>query len=253
MQIADGLIEGLIGEYKFGRNPDVDSGNLSDIWDYGGNTTGQPIYVFPDSAGEAMTVSSDDANDTAAGTGAQSVVIFGLDDNFNIYERAPISLNGVSGVALPENLTSVHRVRVVSAGAGDKNAGNIFVGNGTITAGKPANIFAMVTIGLDQTLMTPYMVPADYTAFIYGWNGSVIRPPAAGSASLRFMVRPFGEVFQVADTIGLKSDGTNAKDHGLWEILPLKVEAKSQIKIESLTDSANFIVDAGYVMILRKN
>jgi len=253
LQISAGLIPNLEREFKYGRNPNIASGVVSDIWDYGG-TGNQPIYVFPDSAGEDMTISSDLGTDTSAGAGARTAQIYGLDTNFNLY-NVVLSLDGQNAVAIPEKMTSVHRIIIRTDGSSGLNAnlGNVYVGSGAVAVGKPANVFAMIAVGNGRTLMTPYMVPAGRTAFIYKWNASIIKPPSDSSASLLFKMKPFEEVFQVQDSIGLVTDGDNNENSDLWECSPLPIFEKSQIKIEATTLASSFIIDAKYIGFLRKN
>ena len=75
LRSAMGLTGGSVTSfYKFGYNAAVSSTEET-VWMQGGR------YVWPTSA-STMTISSADANDTSAGTGAQTVTINGLDANY---------------------------------------------------------------------------------------------------------------------------------------------------------------------------
>ena len=87
------------------------------IWTEGG------IYVYPTSA-EAVYISSTDANDTSAGTGARTVKVFGLDANWELQEETVI-LNGQTQVRVGASLTwiRIFRAFVVTVGSGGTAAG----------------------------------------------------------------------------------------------------------------------------------
>jgi hypothetical protein len=65
--VAAGLMQGFEINKKFGRNEDIDTDSEpEDIWHGGGPYTGQPTS----GSAETVTVVSDNANDTAGGTGS---------------------------------------------------------------------------------------------------------------------------------------------------------------------------------------
>ncbi len=151
LETGDGKVRPI---YKFGFNADVQSASEEVIWDGGG------AFVRPSSA-IAMTISSSSAADTSAGTGARTVKVFTLDGNF-VEQVDTLTMDGQSGVAVGStNRIRGWRLKVLTAGSGGQNAGTIYLGSGTITSGVPAVIYAQITIGQNQTLMTPYTVPAD--------------------------------------------------------------------------------------------
>lgn len=128
------------------------------LWEEGG------VYVFP-SAASTMTLSSDDANDTSAGTGARTVLIAGLDSNYNEISET-VTLNGTTAVTTTNEWFRINNMRVASAGTGKTNAGSLFLGTGTVTAGKPANVFAEIYIGDGVTHEGLYSVAASTTLHI---------------------------------------------------------------------------------------
>jgi len=117
------------------------------------------LYSFP-SAATAMTVSSTSAADTiAGGTGAGVVQLVGLDSDYNQVTHL-IQLNGTTGVAIPTNLLRVNDLTVVFSGSGGVNAGDLYVGSGTVSGGKPATVYRTVMAGLGISSDAVYTVPA---------------------------------------------------------------------------------------------
>ena len=170
--------------YKFGSNATVGN-TLETIWEEGG------LYAYPASA-STMTVSSSDTNDTSAGTGARTVLISGLDASYNEASET-IILDGQTAVTTVNTYIRMNRAIVLTAGSGAGNAGVIYVGTGTVTAGVPANKFTTIAIGANQTLQAFWTVPAGYTAYNYQTNistGNSSNTPAVLKTVL--VARPFG-------------------------------------------------------------
>lgn len=156
------------------------------------------LYSYVTSA-TTMTVSSTSANDTAAGTGAQTIEFFGNDTDFNQVSDT-VSMAGQAPVTLTPDLLRVWRARVRTAGSLATNEGTIYIGDGTVTAGVPANIRAVVSPSNGQTLMCVYTVPAGKTAVIVSKVFSVGR---AKDCTFRLFTRKFGELFLIREQMGL--------------------------------------------------
>ena len=89
LQVARGQIPWHQSVVVFGYNSDVDT-SVETVWPYGG------LLQFPDTALQ-MKVSSDNANDTAAGTGARTVYVKGLNADHDVISEI-VSLNGQTAV-----------------------------------------------------------------------------------------------------------------------------------------------------------
>lgn len=136
IDLALGNILGFSVGTKFGRNSNIDIGTTpEDIWHGGGNYTGQPENFTP----ETVDVFSANANDTAAGTGARTIRIFGLKTNSSeVYESEDITLNGTSTVTSTNSWWRVNRAYVLTAGSTGSAQGDITIRSTTTTA----NVFA---------------------------------------------------------------------------------------------------------------
>lgn len=229
--------------YKFGQNQSVGNSDET-IWEEGG------LYVYPPSA-TTMTVSSSDANDTSAGTGARTVEIFGLDGSYNEVSET-IIMNGQTAVTTSNTYLRVNRALVLTAGSGGANAGIIYVGTGTVTAGVPVNKYTTINgDGLNQSLQAFWTVPAGYTAYIYQTNistGNSSSTPAVLKTIL--VIRPFGGVFNTKEVITL-TDGNHLQNYNF----PIKVTEKSDIEFraESSSPSVSFDVSASLNILYKQN
>jgi hypothetical protein len=93
--------------------------------------------------GYALDVISSSAADTAAGTGARTVTIYGLAlDGTQLIET--VTLNGQTAVTTTKAFWRVFGAQVATAGTGRVNAGDIYIyktgTGGTITAGVPGTL-----------------------------------------------------------------------------------------------------------------
>lgn len=240
LQVARDQIQGHKTLFKFGNNADI-NGSLETIWSHG------DLYAYP-AAATVMKVSSSSASDAAAGTGARTVVVAGLDANYNEASET-VTLNGQTEVLTTTAFIRVFRAYVVTAGSGGTAAGTIYVGTGTVTAGVPATVYAEIALGENQTTMALWTVPAGYTLYITGGTFSAASNNVAQYVLGKFMVRPFGSVFRNAADITVNSNVFRYD----WEI-PLAVPEKSDIEARAIALSGtNFYVTAAFEGIYIKN
>jgi len=97
------------------------------------STTAQPVWGVSAAqyvqltTGTALEVVSGSANDTAAGTGARTVKVEGVDASYVPFSET-VTLNGTTPVALANtSVIAINRTTVLTAGSGLANAGNIDV------------------------------------------------------------------------------------------------------------------------------
>jgi hypothetical protein len=136
-----------------GFNDDGDTGD--DVWE------ASAVYPFP-AAAAATTIISDSADDAAAGTGARTCLVTGLDANYNFVSQVA-SMNGVGAVTLGTQLLRVLGVEVLTAGSGGLNAGIINVRHG-------ATDLAHMVVGWNTTKMAIYTIPAGRYGFLLDWS-----------------------------------------------------------------------------------
>jgi hypothetical protein len=240
LQVSRGQIQGHKTLFKFGNNGDI-NGSLETIWSHGG------IYAYPSSAIQ-MKVSSSSANDASAGTGARTVVISGLDQNYNEISET-VTLNGQTEVLTVNTFIRVFRGFVQSAGSGNTAAGTIYVGTGTVTAGVPATVYAEIPLGANQTQMALWTVPAGYTLYIYGGTFTAASNNVSQYILGQFCFRPQGGVFRNVADITVNSFAFRYD----WEI-PLAIPEKSDIEARAIAISGtNFFVTAAFEGLYIKN
>lgn len=156
LQVARGQINGHSIVTVSGYNSDVDT-----AWEM---ITPVGDLSYP-AAALQMTVSSSSTSDTSAGTGARTVLINGLDANYNVISES-VTLNGQTVVTTTNSFLRINSMLVTTAGTGLANAGIIYIGSGTVTSGVPATIYNVIAVGYNNTTSSQYTIPAGYTGYL---------------------------------------------------------------------------------------
>ena len=216
--------------HKFGENDDVNTAANEDVWDAGGD------YNWP-AAAQTMSVVSANAADAAAGTGARTVQLIGLDANYD-YLAETVTLNGVTPVVTTGSFLRLHRMRVLTAGSGEQNAGII-----TATGSTSSSVHAQINAGNNQTLMAVWTVPAGYTLFLNEVVIGVLRQTAA-AVDFTLRVRPENEVFTPRVVLPLNSQGQSGFAYTYVE--PLVISEKSDVIVRVGTSANNTAVTADF-------
>ena len=240
LEVAKGNIAGHSVVNKFGSVPDVDSATtFVAVWE-----GAQGDYLgFNATAAEIATVASSDANDTSAGTGARTVRVMGLDENFEEQEEDVI-LNGTSLVDTVKSYIRLHRAKVLTAGTGGSNAGVISIAQKVTTA----NVFAEMPIGNNMTMIAAFTIPAGKDAYVYDWFVG-INKKTASAMNARLLMRPPGGVFQVKEELAINSAGTGYVSRE-YTLPKNTIAGKTDIVIVVNSDSVNASASAGFDLIL---
>lgn len=238
LDVARGLVTGMRPVNKFGRNSDVDAG-AEDLWAQGG------LYVEATAASVVNFVSSS-ANDTAAGTGARTISVTGLNAS-NVEVTETLTLNGTTNVPTVNSYNFISRVIVLTAGSGGANAGTI---TGTATGGGTPLLIS-VAIGINQSQLGVYKVPAGKSAYISSWGGSFYSATALAQVELRLLIKPSGGVFNLKDNINLFTGGATASIKN--KTPPIVAPDSSIIKIQIVTANANNDVNGNFDFVLVTN
>jgi len=157
LQVARGQITGHSVVHVFGHNPDIDTSEET-IWPTNG-LVGHPASPT------VMQISSSSADDAAAGTGARTVYILGINGTGGYVEET-VTLNGQTEVNTVNSYDAIQTMTVMSVGSGGVNAGTIYAGTGTVTAGVPAVPYSAMGVGDNTSLVGHWTCPVGYTGYI---------------------------------------------------------------------------------------
>ena len=222
-EVATGGISSLSYIEKFGRNTTVASGAQETIWD------GSTLYSYAATAVITHAISAN-AGDT------MDIEIQGLDADWALVVQT-ITLTGDTQVALTTPLIRVFRARLVG--------GTASLGVISITTTGQSATYAQILVGVNQTNMAIYTIPAEKTGYLHVWYASMLRATGttATAADVDLYRRDFEEVFRSTQPIGIQNTGS-----GQWQYrytFPIKLPAKTDIEVRA-TPTANADISAGF-------
>lgn len=172
LQVARGQVFGHTAVYRTAYSTHATSAATYCLWNR------PAAYTFPTVA-STMKLSSSAVGDTT-----QSVLIEGLDANYNPISEI-IALNGQTGVSSTKAFLRVNDMTVLV----DNPTGSIYFGTGTITAGVPANVYGFISALDNKSAVAVYTVPAGYTLYITAGSISVSGINATSYLSVEFHAR----------------------------------------------------------------
>jgi len=223
--------------HKFGRNPNV-GGAPETIWMQGG------IYSYLTSP-STVYVTSNDAADAAAGTGARSVTVQGLDVNYQEVEETLTVGGSVSTV----EFLRVFRAFVVDSGSEGTNVGDVKVttgagGSGTVLA-DIGTIGTGTTFGLGQSQLALYTIPAHCTGYLITWNVGIGAYNSTATVSLYTRVFDTGyESFRTRDIMDVPG-GFHTRNYNV----PIKIPARTDIEVRAIASTGS-VISASFDLVL---
>ena len=240
LQVARGQVDGHKTLFKFGINGDVGT-SVETVWAQGGT------YAYPASA-TVMKISSSSADDAAAGTGARTISIAGLDANYNEISETVI-LDGQTAVNTVNSYLRISRMFVVTAGSGATAAGTIYAGTGTVTSGVPATVYGMIALNANQTQMAFWTVPAGYTLYLTGLFYTSGNTNANAWTNFQLIQRPLGGVFRQQSSSRVPGNGDFVVDLHT----PIAFTEKTDIEVRAVASTSPSNVSAEFEGIYIKN
>jgi hypothetical protein len=238
VQVARGQIPGHRNVTVFGFNPDVDTTEVS-IWPHTG------IISRPASAVN-MKVSSSSANDTAAGSGARTVVIQGLDASFNEVTET-VTLNGQTAVTMSTAMVRINYAYVATAGSSLSAEGDIYIGTGTVTSGVPATVYNLIKLNYNNTVTGHYTVPAGHTAYIV--QGLFSSGQAGGTNQVQGRLLTCGES-GIRNTAAVTTLNNGVANYTFE--YPVAVPEKTDIEATAIGSSSNNGCSSLFILLLIK-
>ena len=239
LQVSRGQITGHRSVVVFGYNPDVDTSRVT-VWPYTG------ILPLP-AAALQMKVSSSDANDTAAGTGARTVFVAGLDANYNEISEI-VTLNGQTAVLTTQSFLHINNAYVATAGSGLSAAGDIYFGDGVVTAGVPATVYDLIKFDYNQRITGSYTIPAGYTGYVSQGLFSAGQPGGSAQVSGRLLTIGTDGIRRAA---AITTVNNGVADY-VFEY-PLQIPEKTTLEATAQGSSNNNEASAMFVLVLIKN
>lgn len=160
LEVARGKVKGAKIINKFGSNRNVTS-SWSTVCSFGGyETPATPV---------SLEILSSSALDNIAGSGARTVEIYGLDENWDAitYE---VEMNGTTPVVIPQQFLRVYRMHVNTSGTYAALSSPSHAGTITLRVAGGGSTYAQIVIEngfpLGSSEIGCFSVPRGHTAFI---------------------------------------------------------------------------------------
>ena len=225
--IALGQIEDSTTWNKWGYNDDVDASGIETIWAPGNG------FTWINTSSKISFVSTSNS-DNGTGTGARSVIIYGLNGTrYAILEV--LALDGTTPVITVNNYTGINRVATYLVGDFQKNVGVV---TGTSVLGSHTQ--AMIPASQGTTQQAIFFSQTDHT-FLVDWlwiHANKVSGGGSPVVEVRGYVKSFvsGSIYEVYRT---KIDTSVENTEELRPSQPFVVGEKSILYFTADSDSAN--------------
>lgn len=223
-KIPAGVIHGATAVNLIGVNA-APTTTFETLWD------NSNAYTFLTTNMTTPTIVSSSANDAAAGTGARTVRITGINASFAA-QTEDIILNGVTPVSLVNSYMTINSITVLTAGSGGTTAGNLTLAAGGVTHG-------YVLAGRNQSTSFIYSTPAEYGLLIYNFYCSEEAASAGGNRA-QIVYSTNGGVSKVAFSMGTPTNFPL----DITFTIPIYIPAKSQVQGQFLSAASTSTVTA---------
>lgn len=239
LQVSRGQIAWHRAVIIFGYNPDVDT-TPETVW------PGDGLLPYP-AAALQMSVSSANVNDTAAGTGARTIYIGGLDADHNEISEV-VTMNGQTAVTTARSYLHINSAYVLTAGSLNGAAGNIYIGTGVVTLGVPATIYDIIAFDYNARITGSYTIPAGYTGYLS--QGLFSSGQAGGSNPVvgRLMTRGTNNIRLTAAVTTLNN---GVADYAFE--YPVAIPEKTTVEAQTVGISTNNACSSMFILNLIKN
>ena len=215
LKLSANRIPFIAGVSKYGYNSSIIN-STEDVWSNGG------ILSFLSSA-ETMNIVSTEAADKGtptAGTGARTVEIFGVDENYMPISET-VTLNGTTNVLTVKSFLRVNRMRVSTVGTGEVNEGVI-----SATASTASTVQAAIPADSGSTFKSQYTVPAGFDAFIRTVNYGALNND---QVQFDLQTRSLGGSWITRDRVSTVESFIPPPFQ-----VPIRVSAKSDIRVQAI-------------------
>lgn len=179
-EVSLGLRQGAARWDMWGYNDDIDTAAAEMIWTPGGLLT-------PLTTARTMSIVSTSTSDTSAGTGARTLVVYGVDANRK-YQVEQVTMNGTTPVVTVNSWLGINRIAVASAGSALANVGTI-----TATATTDATTQAQIPATEGTSQQCIFFGQADHTILVKYLQFNALR--LSGGSAPKLLFRMFSRSF----------------------------------------------------------
>jgi hypothetical protein len=239
LQVGRGQITAHSVIHVFGFNPDVDTAEET-VWPIDG------ILGHPSSP-TIMSISSSSTDDAAAGTGARTIFIEGVNGTGGLVSEI-VTLNGQTAVNTVNTYDAIERMVVLTVGSGGKNAGIIYAGTGAVTSGVPAVPYSAMGVGDNISLVGHWTCPTGYAGYLV--HGKITVGPTSGNNYVIGRLKLRGQDY-IVRTAGITTVSQGAVDYHFD--YPIKLLPGECITATAQGSGSNNTVSSYFQILLIKD
>lgn len=211
-----------------GDNPAMGT-TRDDFW----NVATSMVYL---SVGETMNIVSDSANDAAAGTGARTVEVSGLDNDYEPISET-ITMNGLTDVLTSLSYLRVLDIHTTTVGSTNSNQGII-----TATASSAATVQASMIVNDNHLLNGRHTIPANKIGIFLGFECDV------GKGKELRMIICAGQGHGILETVHSSVLFQNTLFSSSLDVV---LDEKTDILFRGSVDAGTIKATCGYNLLIR--
>jgi hypothetical protein len=151
-------------------------------------------------------------------------------------------------VLTTQSFLHINNAYVATAGSTLSAAGDIYFGDGTVTAGVPSTVYDLIKFDYNQRITGSYTIPSGYTAYVSQGLFSAGQPGGSAQVSGRLMtIGPDG----IRRTAAITTVNNGVADY-VFEY-PLRVPEKTTLEATAQGSSNNNEASAMFIILLVYN
>lgn len=239
-EVALGRRQGITTYNKWGYNDNVSIGTEL-IASWGG------VLQFL-TTGELIEIASTSTDDDDGGTGVNSIVVYGVDENWD-EQTIVYTMDGTTTVTSAESWIGINRVAVFLSGSGQTNAGTI-----NITAKVSGYQMAQMPLGGGVTQQCIFYTPRN-EQFLAEWlHFNAIKLSGGGNPEIIFKGWVYSAINNTKQEVYRgKLDTQRTNDLDIAPPTPFPLTEKTIFWLEATTDSNSTEVSARFSGELFRN
>jgi hypothetical protein len=210
------------------------------------------------SVGDGIEIDGASGTDTAAGAGAQAVIVKGLDSNFDIIQETITTLGTTPVESSSVLFTAVNELYISAVGANLTSAGVL-----TLLDDAAGGNLAQIDAGQVKMQNCMWQVPAGHTGYVEGFWYNVL-PVAAPVGGVRFQLQisQFGlqgvvnsetwenvaEVYMEEGDDAVAADASGRSAGPQYMVIPggVVIPEKAMVRLAALATSTGAAVSGGF-------
>jgi hypothetical protein len=235
-EVALGRRQGSTLWNKFGYNADVDTGTEV-VASWGGTFT-------PMTTARTLSIVSTDATDDDGNTGANSLVVYGIDASRQA-QTVVVTMNGTTPVVTTETWLGVNRIAIYISGTGKVNAGTI-----TATATTDLTIQGQIPAGEGTTQQCIFFTQVNHQALIEWITVTTLKQSGGTAPVVTVKAWVYSAISNSKYEVARISIDTSISNFvEMSPPLPFPVGESSGFWLEATTDRDNTIVNARFSLV----